>query len=510
MINNYVYYQKRKNQNLFKSLENPGNLFLSYTQNYIPIYKRFFDLNENNFNNINLNHPWYLYQISKEKESNHSDSDSPYNENVLECILKHKDTDISKRKLVFFKLAPLLDPFKFLVGKYSNDNTIYNLPSLQSNESNVNSKILDVNNSAYVDGFFLFLTSKLHHHLSFQHGIDYYGSFLSIKNNYKINIYDDLEYLNNSDFFIKNKNKLFMVDDYDHLFSLDKPKLKPIKIEYSTSLKSNLSISSLPQMEYENLFESVKPSFESSSLDEIKTFIIEENENGRTTSLKSNSSGSSCSSRTSRTSSCSNENDSTESIDNSEDTLYDNQSNSDSGSKLDSLNSFKGKDEWEELEGGEGKELEGCEGKEFEEELEEELEEDEEEEEEIIEAKIPQFPVQVICMEHCEITLDELLLNNKLSKEEWFSALMQIIMILITYQKMFAFTHNDLHTNNIMFNETKKKFLFYKYKNILYKVPTFGRIFKIIDFGRSIYKLNGETFCSDIIPNHILIKINQE
>ena len=164
---------------------------------------------------------------------------------------------------------------------------------------------------------------------------------------------------------------------------------------------------------------------------------------------------------------------------------------------MDSLNSFKGKDEWEELEGGEGKELEGCEGKEFEEELEEELEEDEEEEEEIIEAKIPQFPVQVICMEHCEITLDELLLNNKLSKEEWFSALMQIIMILITYQKMFAFTHNDLHTNNIMFNETKKKFLFYKYKNILYKVPTFGRIFKIIDFGRSIYKLNGETFCSD-------------
>jgi hypothetical protein len=28
-------------------------------------------------------------------------------------------------------------------------------------------------------------------------------------------------------------------------------------------------------------------------------------------------------------------------------------------------------------------------------------------------------------------------------------------------------------------------------------VPTFGRIFKIIDFGRSIYKFNGKTFCSD-------------
>jgi hypothetical protein len=28
-------------------------------------------------------------------------------------------------------------------------------------------------------------------------------------------------------------------------------------------------------------------------------------------------------------------------------------------------------------------------------------------------------------------------------------------------------------------------------------VPTFGRIFKIIDFGRAIYKYNGKTFCSD-------------
>ena len=30
-------YQKRKNQELFKSLEDPTSLFLSETQNYIPI-----------------------------------------------------------------------------------------------------------------------------------------------------------------------------------------------------------------------------------------------------------------------------------------------------------------------------------------------------------------------------------------------------------------------------------------------------------------------------------------
>jgi len=125
-------------------------------------------------------------------------------------------------------------------------------------------------------------------------------------------------------------------------------------------------------------------------------------------------------------------------------------------------------------------------------------ESDEEEyEEEVINATIPKFPVQVICMENCEKTFDELILANELTTEEWHSAFMQIIMILITYQKCFNFTHNDLHTNNVMYVETNKKYLYYCYKKKYYKVPTFGRIFKIIDFGRSIYKFNGNVFCSD-------------
>jgi len=120
------------------------------------------------------------------------------------------------------------------------------------------------------------------------------------------------------------------------------------------------------------------------------------------------------------------------------------------------------------------------------------------EEEERINATIPKFPVQVISMECCENTFDDLILKNtELSNEEWFSALMQIIMILITYQKAFNLTHNDLHTNNVMYNHTNKKFIYYCYKKKHYKVPTFGRLFKIIDFGRSIYKFNGKLFCSD-------------
>jgi hypothetical protein len=64
MIN--VNYQKRKNTELFKSLENPDSLFMTQSQNYIPIYNRFFSLNETNFNGINLNNKWYVSSV-KEK-----------------------------------------------------------------------------------------------------------------------------------------------------------------------------------------------------------------------------------------------------------------------------------------------------------------------------------------------------------------------------------------------------------------------------------------------------------
>jgi hypothetical protein len=64
-----------------------------------------------------------------------------------------------------------------------------------------------------------------------------------------------------------------------------------------------------------------------------------------------------------------------------------------------------------------------------------------------------------------------------------------VVMTLLTYQKVFNFTHKDLHTNNIMYISTKQKFLWYEYKNVCYKVSTYGKIFKLIDFGRSIYKI---------------------
>ena len=109
----------------------------------------------------------------------------------------------------------------------------------------------------------------------------------------------------------------------------------------------------------------------------------------------------------------------------------------------------------------------------------------------------------MICLESMEQTLDSLMElddedeEEELTDKEWKSCFFQIIMILLAYQKSFKFTHNDLHTNNIMFNKTDKKVIYYKFNNIHYKVPTYGKIYKIIDFGRAIYSLNGIRYCSD-------------
>ena len=121
----------------------------------------------------------------------------------------------------------------------------------------------------------------------------------------------------------------------------------------------------------------------------------------------------------------------------------------------------------------------------------------EEEEEEQVFAHIEDFPVDMICLESCKDTLDSYMMGEDVDPDEWLGILMQVIMQLIAYQKVFSFTHNDLHTNNIMYIGTDKQYLYYCFNSIYYKVPTYGKIWKIIDFGRAIYKFNGKTICSD-------------
>ena len=281
-------YQKRKNTELFKCFENPSGLHLSQTQNYNPVYKRFFSLNDTNYNNINLDNKLYITKVSYDETNE--------NEQAHNCRVKNIINQKTKDSDVFFKMAPLLDPYKYLIGKYDVDNNgLFNLPNISST---VHPKIANHNNSAYVDGFFVFLTSKLLHEHHFPHGIDFYGSFLAIKHNFKINVFDDIEHLNNSDFFNKHKSILFDIADYEHLFTNNKRQI-PINIDHSSTLKSQISINSISDELFDNVFDTTTSSNQASEIELIEVTQLANDTNDDIVTIKSSST---CSSRTSNTS----------------------------------------------------------------------------------------------------------------------------------------------------------------------------------------------------------------
>ena len=94
-----VNYQKRKNVNLFNKFQTNKVINLSAVQNYIPIYERFFSLNNTNFNSINLNHKWHLSDIKDHKNNNIED------DRVFYCKLKNinEDEDLTNSQKVFFQ-----------------------------------------------------------------------------------------------------------------------------------------------------------------------------------------------------------------------------------------------------------------------------------------------------------------------------------------------------------------------------------------------------------------------
>ena len=113
-------------------------------------------------------------------------------------------------------------------------------------------------------------------------------------------------------------------------------------------------------------------------------------------------------------------------------------------------------------------------------------------------AEFHDFPVQVTLLEHAEGTMDALMEEEyeeeELTKEaRWSSWLFQVIAGLVVAQHYYGFVHNDLHTNNVMWSSTELEFLYYrvtKGREVFHmKVPTFGKIMKIIDFGRASYHL---------------------
>ncbi len=80
----------------------------------------------------------------------------------------------------------------------------------------------------------------------------------------------------------------------------------------------------------------------------------------------------------------------------------------------------------------------------------------------------------------------------------WAAWLFQIVAALTQLQSLLSFCHNDLHTNNIVWTKTSLEYIHYKRTNgTFFKVPTYGKLFHIIDFGRATFSIGDRMFMSD-------------
>ena len=468
----YCKNKHRHQTKLFETLEQ-SNTGLRNLQNYVPFYHRFFLLSESNYNSIGLNHRYHVVSVAEPDRSNK-------HKVTAALTTDSEDAPVSKVP-AFIKYSPLLDPIKYLSGKYDMQaSDLLALPMYAAPPTSVHqTKMHDVNNASYVDAFFTYLTSQVLHTHGFVHGLDFYGSFLANQAEFTVNVYDEMDYFSTCDFFSKHRGKLFRMDSSD-AFESNGSGLNLCGLNLCGLNLCGPNLCDTPaELELDDLtaLHSFNDVFEPPCADDSPAVagelppLVELDAAAGTDSAEestqlihatSEDDTDSCSSR----SSASSDPDDSPVISNDNGNEVDSNSNSNSDSQTDSSD-YDDDSNYDN-------------------------------DDEVCNAHIFNFPVHAILMEQCDNTLDSLMYaKNEMTEPEWAATLMQVIMALVAYQHMFAFTHNDLHTNNIMFVKTDKKFLHYLYGGVHYRVPTYGRIMKIIDFGRAIYKYRGQTLCSD-------------
>ena len=356
----------------------------------------------------------------------------------LETIYNETLQTKQKNIPVHIKYAPLLDPIHFLIGKYEKERPhLYNLPQLEETNT-ILPKIKSAYNSAYTDCFFYYLSSKIYEKHRFLNAIDFYGSYLGIQDKFRMDITDDYEYLQESPFFRNNKKKIYEIESTGFPSEFVKQSSNPpLILGDLCELEADLEINTIelePELENENEIESTLE------------LVYEKNDIDK---------------------------EDIESDDDSKDSSNNSEENESSRDEIEEENEDEDQSstEWSDMQDSQ--------------------------EEPTIFAYINQFPIQMICLEKCEGTIDSLLEDEQLEEDHLISALFQVIMTLATYQKVFSFTHNDLHTNNIVYISTDLTHIEYHYLQKVYRVPTYGRIFKIIDFGRAIYRFQDQILCSD-------------
>lgn len=331
--------------------------------------------------------------------------------------VKNNDGDLSE-KVAFLKVTHLLEPVKWMQGKYSLPKEA-GLPWHNKTWTTAWHKLQDPWNQAYVETLASYALHKLRESDTSPHFNLFYGAYCAKADTYRYNIDDNFDSYRNAQWFWKgNQNKLYSLN----LLHNENPEEEvPEEIKRELLTPPEFDEEDGEEEEEEDTLEDIE-------IGEIETADLE--------SLHS-----------------------------------------------DAIESVSDVSE------------------------EEDEEEDEEEEGEYsVYADIPNFPVMLILTENNVDTMDSLLNAEESSIEigseewetQWSAWIFQVIAAVCAMQKILGMTHNDLHTNNIVWSPTEKEFLYYRNNaGQVWKIPTYGKIFRLIDFGRSIFTINGKMFVSD-------------
>lgn len=121
-------------------------------------------------------------------------------------------------------------------------------------------------------------------------------------------------------------------------------------------------------------------------------------------------------------------------------------------------------------------------------------------------ATFANVPVHLTVIEKCEGVLYDLMMCNS-EEDKRLSWLTQVMFALAFAQRNFGFVHNDLHSNNVMYVPTDKEFLYYNLAGVLYKVPTYGYLIKLIDFERGVcsVRLSGMKDAKFFMSDHFSV-----
>jgi hypothetical protein len=375
---------------------------------------------------------------------------------------KFKDISGVHEIPVFLKRVHLVDPIPTMEGLYSlpNDGA---LPQMKEYWENTISKIHDKYNEAYVDSLCSATVSRLVENATSPHWCRFYGAFNGRVKTYLYNITGEISSLKNERWFKKNqkdgKFKIRVVGE-----DLEQKPMVQI-VEEGGEIECDI---------LENEIIDIK--------------MVEENNDSSNTSC---SDSCDCVSQTPST----DDEESVEILEERPVRIIKIDENSEDSSEGSEGSEGSGSSEGSSNQSDENK----TEDSDY-------YSQDVTENQAEFFAEFSDFPVQVTLMERCTNTMDALLDIEEVTEDaallktkdaRWSAWIYQVIAALTVAQYYYGFVHNDLHTNNVMWTETKEEYIYYRLtgldkdntKDKFYRVPTYGKLMKIIDFGRASFWL---------------------